>query len=92
MLVETPAHIVADAADGVSAVGNALTLTVVEPVRTQPNPSVMVTLYVPLIVAVALLVTLGFACEEVNPFGPVQANVYGLAPPSAFALRNNGEP
>ena len=75
MLVETPAHTVADAAAGVRAVGSALTLTVVDPLRTQPSPSVMVTLYVPLIVAVALLVTLGFSCVEVNPLGPVQANV-----------------
>ena len=85
MVVETPAHTVADAAEGVRAVGSALTLTVVDPLRTQPKPSVMVTLYVPLMAAVALLVTLGFSCVEVNPFGPVHAKVYGLAPPSGFA-------
>ena len=73
MFVATPAHTVALCAAGVSALGNELTLTVVEPLLTHPKPSVMVTLYVPLMVAVALPVTNGFSSVEVNPFGPVHA-------------------
>jgi hypothetical protein len=57
----------------VGAEGTVFTVALVEPAELVHPLTVAVTSYVPAIAVVALLLTVGFCDEEVNPFGPVHA-------------------